>query len=90
MWISQVINNFTVLQDQAALNVLGFQSILQLELPWRDDMELPGFPMLSKVAWPYPWLRSSGLVPINHFQMTIFELRPLLFVQHLAPTSSSS
>lgn len=50
MWISQVINNFTVLQDQAALNVLGFQSILQLELPWRDDMELPGFPMHSKVA----------------------------------------
>lgn len=38
MWISQVINNFTVLQDQAALNVLGFDSILQLELPQVDDM----------------------------------------------------
>lgn len=38
MWISRVINNFIVLQDQAALNVLGFDNILQLELPQMDDM----------------------------------------------------
>lgn len=33
MWISQVINNCNVLQDQAALNDLGFDSILLVELP---------------------------------------------------------
>lgn len=38
MWVSRVINNFIVLQNQAALNVLGFDSILQVELTWMDDM----------------------------------------------------
>ena len=90
MWISQVINNFTVSQDRAALNVPGFDSILQLEVPWIDDMSLPGLPTLSKAAWPYPRVHSSVSAPINHFQTTIFELRPLLFVLRLAATSFSS
>jgi len=45
-----VINNFTVSQDRAALNVPGFDSILQLEVPWIGDMSLPGLPTLSKAA----------------------------------------